>query len=204
MNHLASFLLVLLSFVTLSIGSAQVYAQAMSSQVSVLVNVSPEQAWEQLSDFSVAHYYVPNLTRTEIVSEKKSGIGAHRRVYDGDDDYIEETIIEWSAGSGFVIKLHQGDGPMMPFERSEFSYRLIPGEVSGTEVVLRMTIEMPWGAAGEKLGEWFIVPLLDDNLVLVAAGLKHYYETGQPASDEDRERLTGAVNIDPESTSKLQ
>jgi hypothetical protein len=200
MNRVARYLLL----IAIALGAGRVHAEAMYSEVSVLVDVSPQQAWEQLSDFSVAHNYVPKLSRTEIVSERTSGLGAHRRVYDPDGDFLEETIIEWQEGSGFVIKLHQGDEPMMPFERSEFSYRLLPGESGATLVVLRMTIEMPYGVAGEKLGEWIIVPLLDHNLVLVAAGLKHYYETGLPASDEDRERLSGVVHVDPGSTSGLE
>jgi Polyketide cyclase / dehydrase and lipid transport len=200
-------LLVLLALLSLDkpgSDSAQVGAQATFSEVSVMVNVSPQQAWEQLSDFSAAHNYVPNLARTEIVSERTSGLGAHRRVYDPDGGYLEETVIEWRDGSGFDIRLHQGDQPMTPFERAEFSYHLVPGQTSGTLVVLRMTIAMPFGVVGEKLAEWLVVPLLDHNLVQVAAGLKHYYETGRPASDEDRERLTGAVHVSPGSSSGLQ
>ena len=56
-----------------------------------------------------------------------------------------------------------------------------------------MLAQMPWGKFGEKLGDWFITPVLEDTLVQVAAGLKSFYETGQPATDEDRERLAGNV-----------
>ena len=35
--------------------------------------------------------------------------------------------------------------------------------------------------------------MVEDNLVEVAAGLKHFYETGLPATDEDRERLAAQV-----------
>ena len=39
--------------------------------------------------------------------------------------------------------------------------------------------------------------LMEKQLVQVAAGMKHYYETGRPATDEDRERLAEAVQLAP-------
>ena len=170
-------------------------AGAQQVEVSVIAEVPLERAWEILRDFSVAHNYVPGITRTEIVSSRTAGIGAHRRVYDEEGDFIEETIIEWQEREGFVIKIHQGDAPLSPFERAEFSYRLTPASDGKTLIILGMTVELPFGSVGAKLGEWFILPVIEDNLVQVAAGMKHYYETGRPATDEDREKLAGVVRI---------
>ena len=100
------------------------FAEALRTEVSVVADLPLAQSWDKLQDFSVAHNYVPNLSKTEIVSTQRNGIGAHRRVYDEDGDYLEETITEWQEGEGFVIKLHSGEEPMMPFNRAEFSYRL--------------------------------------------------------------------------------
>ena len=105
--------------------------------------------------------------------------------------------IEWREGEGFVIKLHDGDSPMAPFQRAEFNYQLSPAGPDATLIALSLTFEMPWGGFGETLGEWFILPMMEKNLVQVAAGMKHFYETGTPATDEDRERLAGAVEIAP-------
>jgi hypothetical protein len=174
-------------------------AETQRVDVSVLAGMPPALAWEKLQDFSVAHYYVPNLSRTEIVSTQVTGMGAHRRVYDMQGDFLEETIIEWQDGVGFVIQLHKGEDPMVPFERAEFSYRLSPASDDETLITLSMTIELPLGAFGAKLGEWFILPVVEDNLVQVAAGMKQYYETGIPATDEDRERLAGLVEVIPAS-----
>lgn len=171
--------------------------EAQRVEVSVVAEVSVERAWEILQDFSLAHNYVPGITRTEIVSTRPSGIGAHRRVYDEEGDFIEETIIEWQEREGFVIKIHEGDAPIAPFERAEFSYRLAPVSGGKTLITLGMTVELPLGSVGAKLGEWFIVPVVEDNLVQVAAGMKHYYETGSAAKDEDREKLAGVVRVGP-------
>ena len=166
-------------------------------EVSVLVDVGLARAWRTLQDFSVPHNYVPDLSRTQIVSEQRRGVGAHRRVFDKGGDFLEETVIQWREGAGFVLKLHEGDAPMAPFERSEFSYGLASVSQQQTAITLEMTIEMPFGGLGSILGEWFILPIMEDNLVAVAAGMKHYYERGLPASDADRARLAGAVAIGP-------
>jgi len=187
----------LAAWFALFVGSALAENRAQQVSVSVLVQLAHDQAWANLRDFSVAHNYVPGLTRTEIVSVRREGIGAHRRVYEEDGDFLEETIIEWQDGQGFVIKLHDGDKPMMPFERAEFSYRIEPSGDDQTLVVLSLTYQVPWGAVGETLADWFIRPVMEDRLVQVAAGMKHYYETGRPATDEDRERLAEAVQLAP-------
>lgn len=170
-------------------------ADAQQAAVSVVADLPVTEAWLLLGDFSLPHNYVPNISSTEIMSPEKSGVGAHRRVYKDEDSYLEETIIEWREGKGFIIKLHDGDKPMMPFQRAEFSYAIREQGPGYTRIGLALTFEMPWGGFGETLGDWIILPVMEDQLVQVAAGMKHFYETGTPATDEDRERLADAVEI---------
>jgi hypothetical protein len=185
-------------WIFLALWSASVFAdQEQYVEVTVSAELPVADAWSFLQNFSAAHNYVPNISRTEIVSQELSGVGAHRRVYDFDGEYLEESIIAWQEGRGFTIKLHDGDAPMAPFERAEFSYRLsaIPGPA--TLITLRLTVEMPLGSVGAKLAQWFILPVMEERLVQVAAGMKHYYETGSPATDIIREKLVEAVTISP-------
>ena len=165
------------------------------ASVSVEVDVPVAQAWSILQDFSQAHNYVPNLSKTEIVSAQKNGVGAHRRVYDMDGDYLEETISEWQEGVGFIIHIHEGDEPMAPFSEISFRYHIEAAREDATAIALSMRFVMPLGSVGTAMGDWFIVPIVEDNLVQVAAGMKHYYEMGTPASDADRERLAGQVTV---------
>ena len=187
----------LLAALCLALASGLAQAEVHRVEVEVIAGVPPEEAWERLSDFSVAHLYVPGLTRTEIVSTQREGAGAQRRVYDEDGDYLEETIIAWREGSGFDLALHQGEDPMAPFDSITFTYALASAGASETRISLAMVFEMPWGWFGDYLAAWFIVPVMEDNLVQVAAGMKHYYETGQAASDADRERESAAVQVLP-------
>ncbi len=163
--------------------------------VSVVVQLPCQEAWDVLQDFSAAHHYVPGIVRTEIVSQQQNGLGAHRRVYDPSGDYLEETIVEWNQGRGFVIRLHDGQKCMAPFEQAHFSYQLSPSETDKTLIELKMLVAMPWGSFGESMAARYILPVMKTRLAQVAAGMKHFYETGQSATDADRTRLKEAVTI---------
>ena len=176
-------------------GCASENAGQQQAQVRVLADTPVVAAWDKLSDFSLAHNYVPGLSRTEIVSAQTQGVGAHRRVYDNDGDYLEETITAWQEGEGFTIRLHQGDKPMAPFKAVFFDYRLDAAGEGQTEITLALRFEMPWGGVGAWLGDAFIRPAMEAELVQVAAGMKAFYETGQPADDADRERLAPQVTV---------
>jgi len=164
--------------------------------VSVTVDLPVAEAWDRLQDFSLAHCYVPRLTDTEIVSAQRTGEGAHRRVYSG-KRFLEETVIRWHEGSGFTIALHKGDKPMPPFREAEFEYAISAAGPQQTRVQLSMRIIMPGGAAARFIARKMLLPVIRRNLVQVAAGLKHFYETGEPADDSDRKRLSGVVAITP-------
>ena len=166
------------------------------ASVSVLVDVPVGQAWEKLQDFSLAHNYVPKLTRTKIVSTVRSGLGAHRHVYTG-SKYIEETIVQWNEGQGFTIKLHKGAQPMPPFQLAEFDYLLSEQSLEQTRIELTLRFAMPWGVIGKFLGRSMMLPVMRKQLLQIAAGVKHFYETGNPATDADRKRLAGTVETVP-------
>ena len=184
---------VVLGTLLLSGCGGQVGEQAASVQVTADVPVS--ESWALLSDFSLAHNYVPGLSNTEIVSDISSGVGAHRRVYDADGDFIEETITVWNEGEGFTIRLHEGEAPMAPFTAVAFDYHVAPAGDEQTRIDLALRFEMPWGGVGHWLGANFIQPAMEAELVQVAAGMKAFYESGEPASDADREQLAPAVTV---------
>jgi len=172
-------------------------AEVHRASVEVTAALPRAAAWVVLSDFSLAHNYVPGLVRTEIMSVQQGGVGAHRRVYDEDGDYLEETIVEWHEGEGFVISLHDGEEPMAPFNQVDFIYALADSGSATTHIELALVFDMPWGWLGDYVAQWFIVPMMEDNLVQVAAGMKHFYETGKRATDEDRQREAAAVHVLP-------
>lgn len=155
----------------------------MTRKVStqIVLDMPREQAWKKLRDISLAHNYVPGIIKTEIVSEQREGVGASRYVYRSEKSYIQETVVEWDEGQGFLIRLHRGDKPAPPFRDARFRYRLVDEGPDKTLFTASLEYELPWGALGawlEKRMEKVVQSTIDD----VATAMKLYYESGQPTT----------------------
>ncbi len=155
----------------------------MTRKVSaqVVIDMPRHQAWDRLRDISLAHNYVPGIIRTKIVSEQAEGVGASRYVYRNAGSYIQETVVEWHEGQGFLIRLHRGDRPAPPFRNAWFRYQLEDEGRDRTLFTASLEYELPWGALGvwlEKKMEKTVRSTIRD----VAIAMKLYYETGQPTT----------------------
>ena len=64
---------IVLLFLSFTLAGAQAMAETRA-RVEVLVDVPLSQAWAYLADFSAAHNYVPNLSRTEIMSGQRHAL----------------------------------------------------------------------------------------------------------------------------------
>lgn len=169
-------------------------SEPKQARVILPADVSIYTAWSYLQDFSTPHFYVPNLIRTEMVSERSRGVGAHRRVYMSESFYTDETILEWDEGRGFLMKLHDGDKPMPPFSSAQFRYQLDPIAAERTMITLTMEVSLPWGRVGDALATLMAKYMLPRTLAEVAAGMKIYYETGRMVSDTERAAVVSLVD----------
>lgn len=155
----------------------------MTREVSadVIIDMPRAQAWEKLSDISLAHHYVPGIVRTEIVSEQATGVGASRYVYRNATSYLQETVEEWREGEGFLIRLHKGDKPAPPFRNAWFRYRFEDVDGERTRFTATLEYELPWGALGRWL-EGTLAKFVQRTIADTALSMKLYYETGVPTT----------------------
>lgn len=163
---------------------------AAEARYSVLINLPIERCWENLRNLELAHLYVPGLTRTEITTALKEGVGASRRVYgrqSGMKVEMDETVIRWDEGRGFRIRLHEGEKPMFPFRNAWFDYG-IAAEGDKTRFTCVLGFEMPMGFLGRLL-EPLLKPVVTGNVRDVALSLKYFYETGKSPTNADRAAL---------------
>lgn len=160
------------------------------ARYSVIIDLPIEKAWDNLRNLGLAHLYVPGLTRTEITTELKEGVGASRRVYgrkSGMKVEMDETVIAWTEQRGFRIRLHEGDKPMAPFKNAWFDYGIEP-EGGKTRLTCALGYEMPWGFFGRLL-EPVLKPFVGKEVRDTALSLKYYYETGKTPTGADRTAL---------------
>ena len=145
----------------------------------VPVNLPRAQVWEKLRDLTLAPFYVPGLTGVEILTEKREGVGASRRVFQAKGQPMDETVESWDDGYGFLIRLHVGDKPPAPFKQAWFDYRIADGPNGTTLFRPSLSYAMPWGPVGALLNALVVKNFAAGNVRKVAENFKGYYETGK-------------------------
>ncbi len=148
--------------------------------------IPAEQAWEKLKDLSLAHNYVPGITKCQVTTAKKEGVGASRRV-SGPQQALDETVTEWNEGRGFTIRLHNGDKPAKPFREAQFVYRIDKIDNKSCKLTCTMTYEL--GGLMNLLHGLFLGNLIRGNIRDVALSMAYFYETGKKPSKDDVKRL---------------
>jgi hypothetical protein len=152
------------------------------------VKIPAEQAWLKLKDLSLANNYVPGITKCEITTSKKEGVGASRRV-SGPQQALDETVTEWNEGRGFTIRLHNGDKHAKPFGEAGFVYRIDKIDNKTSKITCTMTYEMGMGFIGNILHSLFLGNVIRNQVRDVALSMAYFYETGNRPSKEDVVRL---------------
>ncbi len=156
----------------------------------LVIDVPKARAWELLQDLSIPHHYVPGLTGSEITSEKRSGVGASRRVYRKTGGYLDETVNSWQDGVGFVLRLHRGaKGPGMPFSEAQFRYRIEDAGSGTTALTVSLLCTLRWGALGRFLYSRLLYRIFRHVVHDIALSAKRYYETGEPVSQDALRQL---------------
>lgn len=141
---------------------------------SVLLTLTPAAAWAKLRDLSLAPHYVPGLTGSQFHPGAREGLGASRRVFRKGGQWLDESVVHWQEGEGFVLVLHKGnDGAPFPFRQASFHYALrAEGETT------RVTTSMHYCLRGGRPVEWLLNKAFAKVVRQIAENLKAYYESG--------------------------
>ena len=135
-----------------------------------------------MGDLSIAHYYVPRTVKTVISSKQKTGVGTVRRVYDKKGRWMEETVMRWEEGKGFLISVHRGDKKRLPppIEALWFRYALEPSE-RANRCCVRLVFYYRLRGGMWLLTKPFLHLLFRANLRNILRRLKVYYEINYSA-----------------------
>lgn len=166
--------------------------QAVSYQTRIAL--PREACWEKLRDMTLARHYVPGLVRVDITTPDATGVGASRRVYRKQGGAVDETVIEWQEGNGFLLRLHRGESGRPPlFRKAWFRYALEDGSEGDTVFTATLSYVMPWGRLGELLERLLLRKAFRSTVRDVALAMKEYYETGLPMTPQRLRELRAAA-----------
>lgn len=159
----------------------------------ILIDMPRAQAWEKLRDLSLPHNYVPGVRDTKITTEIREGVGASRKVFMKSDTVgMDETVIEWTDGEGFLIRLHKGDKPAMAlFSEMYFRYAL---EDAGEHTRFKASLicATRFGLFGRILDILVLRSAFRKNLDNICLAIKEFYETGNPVGPQRLKELQRA------------
>jgi hypothetical protein len=142
---------------------------------SVLLDLTPQAAWAKLRDLSLAPHYVSGLTGCQFHPGAREGVGASRRVFRKGGQWLDESVVQWQEGAGFVLILHRASsGAPFPFREASFSYAL---QAEGDAT--RISTQMNYSLRGGRLVEWLLAKAFSNVVRQIAENLKAFYETGQ-------------------------
>ncbi len=149
----------------------------------IIIDMPRDQTWQKLRDLTLAHNYVPQVVKTEIVTDQKEGVGTSRKVYqEGSKGSLDETVTDWVDGHGFTLRVHKGDGPAFPiFNSLSFRYHLEDAD-GKTLFAPALSYEIKYGPLGAVLNALVLKKGFESTLRDLCLSMKDYYETGHPVT----------------------
>ncbi|MFJ2383868.1 SRPBCC family protein [Pseudomonas protegens] len=142
---------------------------------SVLLNLDSAAAWAILRDLRLAPHYVPGLTGCRLHPGPEQQVGASRRVFRKGGQWLDESVVQWQEGQGFVLRLHREQaGAPFPFRQACFHYQLL-GDGPATRVITSLHYQMHGGRLVERL----LGKAMNQVVRQIAENLKAFYETGR-------------------------
>lgn len=148
----------------------------------ILVDLPRAQVWERLRDLSIAHYYVPGLTDAQLTTAQREGVGTSRKVYQKGMAPMDETVVEWNEGYGFLLRLHNGDRAPLIFKEAFFRYAIEDAGPRQTRFRPALIYTLRWGALGRLLDRLVMRRSSRAMLGRLARSFKQFYETGKPSN----------------------
>lgn len=154
--------------------------RCVSAQTSLAM--SRVEAWHRLQDLRMAKYYVPGVLDLDMTTETTTGVGASRRVYCKGRPPLDETVISWTEGQSFTVRLHKGSENPSPFAQATFTYRLLDAEPDTCLLQVEMAYQMPPGWWQGLLDRLVMQHLVAHTLNSIGKGMRYFYETGKSAN----------------------
>lgn len=143
----------------------------------VFIDLPADTVWNTMRDLTLAANYVPGVEDAWLVTDQREGVGASRKVRMRNGDIMDETVVEWTDGRGFVVNLHKEGQPALPFFRQcRFRYEIEP---AGNRTLFRPA--MHYETAPGFLGGLFAVLLKMPMTMMVrkvGLSMKKFYENG--------------------------
>jgi len=140
------------------------------------MNENVAGVWKVLDDYGTVYRYNPGVESSELLNDKKTGLGARRVCHFYDGSSLKETIIKYVPNQGYSFMLSDFS---LPLKRATTHFRLAP--INEDKCLLSVTIEFEpkFGPLGWLMAKLLMRPMLTKALNGLTKGLDDYITSGR-------------------------
>lgn len=146
---------------------------------AIPIDATPEKVWSVLASLDALAEYDPGVSKVEIVSVTRQGLGAERRCDLRPGGWFKERVTDWRPNEALSFELY---ACTLPLRRLRHSYRLT-SEGGATLVRQRMEYELKLGPLGKLIDALLVRRKWTAGIKGFLAGLKRHVEAEQRSAD---------------------
>jgi hypothetical protein len=146
---------------------------------SIRIDTTPDKVWSVLASLDALAKYDPGVSKSEIVSAAKEGLGAARRCDLTPGGWFKERVADWRPNEALSFELYECT---LPVRRLWHGYTLVR-EGGATVVRQRMEYELKFGPLGKLLDAVMVRRKWNAGIKTFLAGLKRHAEADQRSTD---------------------
>ena len=136
------------------------------------IKASTQAVWEVMADFGSAAIWAPDMLRSSLKGEKKTGVGTYRVLRHAWGFRIEEIVTQWSDGAGYSFELVKAPFPM----RDVHETWVLKPDNGHALLTITVSYDMHLGLLGALLDAVLVRFVVAREMRLGICGLKHHVE----------------------------
>jgi hypothetical protein len=141
---------------------------------SINIKSSKEKAWDVLSDFNNVYTWAPGVEESYGLTDLNQQVGAGRHCKLDGFGEIDEYVIEWNEGSGFVYDVT----PLGPLTNAISRWSL-ESHGQTTKLVVDFNYDIRFGIIGRIMHKLVMRKKLENSLPDTLISLKKRIESGK-------------------------
>ena len=139
---------------------------------TIHIQAPPERVWAALACLDALHEYDPGISKSEILSKEREGLGAGRQCDIKAGGWFRERVTIWAPNDEIEFTLYDCT---LPVRELRHRYRLLE-ESGGTRIEQTQEYRLEFGVIGTVLNALFVRRKWDAGVKSFFAGLKRYVE----------------------------
>jgi uncharacterized protein YndB with AHSA1/START domain len=144
---------------------------------TVHIEASPERVWAALARLDALHEYDPGISKSEIRSSRREGVGADRHCDIKAGGWFRERVTSWVPERELEFTLY---ACTLPVQKLRHNYRLFE-EQGGTRVEQTQEYTLKYGLLGALLDILFVRRKWHAGVKSFFGGLKRFVESREAA-----------------------